>query len=126
MKASIRKGLANVNTNSVSISLFEPALYEVFILMETDCLTRFKRAVAKDHKVFSDVVWEELGIAKPYMTYDEFEQYSWETPSLFHFIDKLYESLVKEMYSAEIARQVSKDDKVTVGRLPPKFESFSE
>ena len=47
----------------------------------------------------SDVIWEEMAVEKPYMTFEQFEEYSFETPNLFYFVDRLYESLHQEVAS---------------------------
>lgn len=94
---------ATVNQPLVAITLFEPALFEVYQLMENDCMVRFKRKIALQPEMFSEVIWEEMKVTTEYMTYEQFEEYSFETPNLFNFVDKMYHSLNKEV--SEILKQ---------------------
>ena len=52
------------------------------------------------------------------MTYEEFEEYSFETPNLFYFIDKLCESLHTEVANMRqgYTKRLS---------MPNQFESYS-
>ena len=53
LREQIEKGLEASKGGTVPVSLFEPALYEVYQLMETDCMVRFKRRISQEPHVFS-------------------------------------------------------------------------
>lgn len=61
------------------------------------------------------------------MSFEEFEEYAYETPNLFQFIDKLYESLTNEMAIAITKKERAESAGSQLKpKLPPKFESYKK